>query len=172
MTNTQLDFCLFVSELSATYAIPCCLNPGNISPFTSNLTCHWMTPTEGLLFTETNSFSKWLRLQRAPLPHFFMSHHRKNSPTGQFISVHCSVMSDSLQPHGLQHARPPCPSTTSGVYSNSCPLSLWGYPIISSSVVPFSSCLQSFLTSGSFQMSQLFSSGGQSIGASASTSVL
>ena len=81
-------------------------------------------------------------------------------------------MSDSLRPHGLQHARPPCPSPTSGVYSNSCQLSRWCHPAISSSVVPFSSCLQSFLASGSFPMSQLFTSGGQRIGVSASASVL
>ena len=83
-----------------------------------------------------------------------------------------SVVSDSLQPHGLQHTRPPCPSPTPEVYSNSCPLSRWCHPTISSSVVPFSSCLQSFPASGSFQMSQFFPSGGQSIGVSASTSVL
>ena len=81
-------------------------------------------------------------------------------------------MSDSLWPHGLQHTRPPCPSPTSGVYPNSCPLSRWCHPTISSSVVPFSSCPQSFPASGSLQMSQLFASGGQSIGVSASTSVL
>ena len=83
-----------------------------------------------------------------------------------------SVMSNSLWPHGLQHARLPCPSPTPGVYSNSYPLSRWFHPTISSSVIPFSSCLQSFPTSGSFQMSQLFASGGQSTGISASTSVL
>ena len=83
-----------------------------------------------------------------------------------------SVVSDSLWPHELQHARPPCPSPTPGVYPNSCPLSQWCHPTNSSSVSPFSSCLQSFPTSGSFQMSQLFSSGGQNIGVSASTSVL
>ena len=81
-------------------------------------------------------------------------------------------MSDSLQPHGLQHARPPCPSPTPGVYSHSCPLSWWCHPTISSSVIPFSSCLQSFPASGSLQMSQFFTSGGQSIGVSASTSDL
>ena len=81
-------------------------------------------------------------------------------------------MSDSLWPHGLQHARPPCPSPTPGVDSNSCPLSRWCHPTISSSVVPFSSCLQSFPASGSFQMCQFFLSGGQSIGVSASASVL
>ena len=83
-----------------------------------------------------------------------------------------SVMSDSLQPHESQHARPPCPSPTPRVYSNSCPSSGWCHPIISSSVVPLSSCPQSFPASGSFQLSQLFASGGQSIAVSASTSVL
>ena len=83
-----------------------------------------------------------------------------------------SVMSDSLRPHGLQQARPPCPSPTPGVYPNSCPLSWWCHPTISSSVIPFSSCPQSFPISGSFQTSQLFTSGSQSIGVSASTSVL
>ena len=83
-----------------------------------------------------------------------------------------SVMSNSLQPHESQHARPPCPSPTPGVYSNSCPSSWWCHPAISSSVVPFSSCPQSLLASGSFPMSQLFTWGGQSVGVSASTSVL
>ena len=83
-----------------------------------------------------------------------------------------SVVSDSLWPHELQHARPPCPSPTPGVHSNSCPSSWWCRPAVSSSVVPFSSCPQSFPASGSFQMSQLFASGGQSIGVSASGSVL
>ena len=93
---------------------------------------------------------------------------------GTFSSVQfsCSVMSDFLRPHGLQYTRPPCPPPTSGVYPNSCPLSRWCHPTISSSVVPFSSCLQSFPASGSFQMSQLFTSGSQSIGVSASASVL
>ena len=81
-------------------------------------------------------------------------------------------MFDSLRPHGLQHARPPCPSPTPGVYSYSCPLSRWCHPTFSSSVVPFSSCPQSFPASGSFQMSQFFTSDGQSIGVSASASVL
>ena len=82
-----------------------------------------------------------------------------------------SVVSDSLQPHEPQHARPPCPSPTPGVQPHPCPLSWWCHPIISSSVVPFSSCPQSFPASGSFQMSQLFASSGQSIEVSASTSV-
>ena len=83
-----------------------------------------------------------------------------------------SVMSNSLWSHGLQHAWPPCPSPSPRACSNPCPLSQRCHPTISSSVVPFSSCLQSFPASGSFQMSQLFTSGGQNIGVSASTSVL
>ena len=89
-------------------------------------------------------------------------------------SVHLifSVMSDSLRPHGPQHTRPPCPLPTPRVYSDSCPLSRWCHPTIASSVVPFSSHLQSCPASGSFPMSQFFTSGGQSIGISASASVL
>ena len=83
-----------------------------------------------------------------------------------------SVMSNSLQPHESQHARPPCPSPTPRVYPNSCSLSWWCHPTISSTVVPFFSCPQSFQASASFQMSQLFTSGGQNIGVSASISVL
>ena len=84
----------------------------------------------------------------------------------------CLVVSNSWRPHGLQHARLPCPSPSPGTCSNSCPLSRWCRPIISSSVISFSSCLQSFPASGSFPMSWLFSSGGQIIGVSASTLVL
>jgi len=83
-----------------------------------------------------------------------------------------SAVSHSLLPYGLQHARLPCPLLSPRSCSNSCPLSWWCHPIISSSVLPFSSCLQSFPASGSFPMSQLFTSGDQSIGASASASVL
>ena len=83
-----------------------------------------------------------------------------------------SVMSDSLWPHGIQHARHPCPSPTPRIYSNSCSSSWWCHPTISSSVIPFSSHLQSFPASGSFPMSLFFTSGGQSIGASASASGL
>ena len=83
-----------------------------------------------------------------------------------------SVVSDSLQPHGLQHARLPCPSPPPRAYSNSCPLSQWFHPTISPSVIPFSSCLLSFPASESFQMSQFFESGGKSIGVSVSASVL
>ena len=92
--------------------------------------------------------------------------------TVQFSQFSHSVMSDSLWPHELQHARPPCPSPTSRVYSNSCPSSWWCRPAISSSVVPFSSCPQSLPASGSFPMSQLFAWGSQSAAVSASTSVL
>ena len=83
-----------------------------------------------------------------------------------------SVMSNSLWPHGLHQARPPCPSPTLRVYSNSCPLSQWCHPTLSASVIPFSSHLQSFPASGSFLMSQFFAWGGQSTGVSASASVL
>ena len=100
-------------------------------------------------------------------PFFTITNIQMNS-----VQFSCSVVSDSLWPHKPQHARPPCPSPTPGVYPNSCPVSQWCHPAISSSVVPFSSCLQSFPTSGSFPMSQLFTLGGQNIGVSASTSVL
>ena len=92
----------------------------------------------------------------------------------QFSSVQfsCSIMSNSFQPHESQHARPPCPSPNPGVYSNSCPSSRWCHPAISSSVIPSSSCPQSFPASGSFPMSHLFSWVGQSTGVSASASVL
>ena len=88
------------------------------------------------------------------------------------VQFSCSVVPNSLRPHGLQHARPPWLSPAPGVHSNSCSVSWWCHPTISSSVIPFSSRLQSFPASGSFQMSQLFTSGGQSIGVSASASVL
>jgi len=92
--------------------------------------------------------------------------------THYLVQFSRSVVSDSLPPHEPQHARPPCPSLTPGVHSNSCPLSRWCHPTISSSVIPFSSCPQSFPVSKSFPVSQLFAWGGQSIGVSASTSVL
>ena len=117
--------------------------------------------------------------QTIPLPHathenqFKISHKSKhknaNYKTSQFSH---SVMSDSFRPHGLQHIRPHCPSPTLGAYSNSCPLSQWCHPTISSSVVPFSSCLQSFPASGFSPVSQFFKSGGQSVGVSSSASVL
>ena len=88
------------------------------------------------------------------------------------VQFSCSVMSNSLRPHELQHTRPPCPSPTPWIYPNPCPSSWQCHPAISSSVVPFSSCSQSLPASGSFPMSQLFASGGQSIGVSALASVL
>ena len=88
------------------------------------------------------------------------------------IQFSCSVASDSLWPHRLQHVRLPCPSLTHGAFSNSCPSHWWCHPTISSSVVPFSSCLQSFPASGSFPMSQYFASDGQTNGVSASARVL
>ena len=104
----------------------------------------------------------------------------KSPASGIFVSPYINLRYDfvvqllscvSLWPHGLQHARLPCPSPIPGIHSNSCPLSRWCHPAISSSVIPFSSCLQSFPASGSFLMIWLFISGGQSIGASASASV-
>ena len=117
---------------------------------------------------------------------YFSSKKKINTITfTQFIDILCdililkssvqfsrSVMSNSLQPHGLQYARLPCPSPTPWAYWNSCPLSWWCHPTISSSVIPFSPHLQSFPTSGSFPMSQFFKSGGQNIGVSVSASVL
>ena len=88
------------------------------------------------------------------------------------VRFSCSVVSDYLRPNGLQHARPPCPSPTPGVYSNLSPLSQWCHPTISFSVIPFSFRLQSFPASGYFQMSQFFASGGQRIGITASVKVL
>ena len=94
------------------------------------------------------------------------------NPMNSSVPFCHSIVSDSLRPFELQHARPPCLSPTAGVYPKPCPLSRWCHPTISSSVVSFSSCPQCFPASGSFQMSQLFTSDGQSIGVSASTSVL
>ena len=109
-------------------------------------------------------------VQSALHPLFTYSH--TSHPYRVFSSVSASVVSDSLRPHGLQHARPRCPSPTPGTCSNSYPSSQWCHPAISSSVVLFSSCLQSFPASESFPMSQFFTSGGQSIGTSASALVL
>ena len=125
-----------------------------------------------------------LKLEFHKLPRPFPAFNSKSSPAQicpllsssnkhdcLLLLFSCSVMSDSLQPHGLQHPRLPCPSSSPRACSNSCPLSQRCHPTISSSVTPFSSCLQSFPASESFLMSQLFTSGGQYIGASASASV-
>ena len=95
-----------------------------------------------------------------------------SSPQYSLVQFSHSVMSDSLQPHESQYATPPCPSPTPGVYSNSCPLSWWCHPTISSSVASLSTCPQFFPASGSFLISQFFTSGGQSIGALASVLIL
>ena len=124
----------------------------------------WQNPISIMIFKKSH---RKLEIERN-IPNINMDNYGKPISSVQFS---CSVMPDSLQPYELQHARPPCPSPTPRVYPNSCPLSRWCHPTISSSVVPFS-CLQSFPASGSFQMSQLFASGGQNIVVSASTSVL
>ena len=123
-----------------------------------------MEPREEYSRKRKEQIEKWRRS---------MGTHKEADVSG-FSSVQFShsVMSNSLRPHEPQYTRPPCPSPTPGVYPNSCPLSWRCHPTISSSVVPFSSSVQSFPVWGSFQMSQLFSSSGQSIGVSASTSVL
>ena len=126
------------------------------------------------------SFGHWKPLQACPLsfghnPIFFFLFFFfffELFLTFSSVQFSRSVVSDSLRPHELQHARPPCPSPIPGVYSNSCPSSRWCLPAISSFVVPFSSCPQSLPASGSFPMSQLFAWGGQSTGVSASASVL
>ena len=107
------------------------------------------------IYIHTHRYTKWNIIQ-----------------TFSSVQLSCTVVSVSLRPHGPQHARPHCPSPTPGACSNSCPSSWWCHPTISSPVIPFSSCLQSFPTSGSFPMSQFFASGGQSIGVSASASIL
>ena len=130
------------------------------------------------------SFCVWQKLS-VLLPHSFdiSEHHHKDSLSCEWllsasanittlsVQFSHSVMSNSLWPHGLQHARLPCPSTTPGACSNLCPLSRWCHPTIPSSVIPFS-CLESFPPSRSFPMSQFYASGGQNIGVSASASVL
>ena len=111
----------------------------------------------------------WEPAGQLGLPGLFWAHRHPTVSSAQFSR---SVMSDSLRPYGPQHSRPSCPSPTSKIYSNLCPLNQWCHPTISSSVIPFSSCLQIFPASWSFPMSQFFASGGQSIGVSASTWVL
>ena len=109
--------------------------------------------------------SPWIAIWKVPSK-------KKKAVSQNSVQFSHSVVSNSLRPHESQHARPSCPSPTPGVYPDSCPSSLWCHPAISSSVIPFSSCSQSFQASGCFPVSQLFSSGGQSIGVSASASAL
>ena len=138
--------------------------------------------------TQTHHFSHQISLTAGKKdPHIFLKETSLNSSKGKpritakvtisFLTSSFSFSSvaqscPTLWPHEPQHARPPCPSPTPRVHPNPCPWSWWCHPTISSSVVPFCSCPQSFLTSGSFQMSQLLASGGQSIGVSVSASVL
>ena len=149
-----------------------------------NHTFKWILPATWIslevhspLVPERNSalLTPWFWPRETSL-HFkvcvILSYHPLNQCNSSSVQFSHSVMSDSLQPHEPQHARPPCPSPTPRVHPNPCPLSWWCHPTIISSVIPFSSCPQSFPASGSFQMSQLFASGGQSTGVSASTSVL
>ena len=147
-----------------------CLQPRGLS--LTRLLCPWDSPHKNtwvgchaLLQRILPTQGSNLDLPQGKQILYHLSHHGS-------VQFSHSVVSDSLQPHGVQHARLPCPSPTPGVYSNSCPLNRWYHPTISSSVTLFSSCLQSFTASGSFQMSQFFESGGQSSGASASASVL
>ena len=127
----------------------------------------WYTCSLG--YSSRKSWCNWL-MTLSSLPSFHS--HLTISTLSLSVQFSRSVMSDSLWPHELQHARPPCPSPTPGVHPNSCPSSWWCHPAITSSVIPFSSCPQSLPASGSFPMSQLFTWGGQSIGVSASASVL
>ena len=113
-----------------------------------------------------SKFGKLSSGHRTGKGQFSFQSQRKAMPKDAQVQFNRSVVSNSLWPHGLQHARPPCLPPTPGIYSNSCPLSQWCHPTISSSVIPFSSDLQSFPASGSFQMSQFFTSGGQTIGLS------
>ena len=128
----------------------------------------WRQEEKGTAEDEIVGWNHWLN------EHEYAQPQGEGEGLGSLSSVQFSrsVMSRSLWPHGLKHASPPCPSPTPGVYSNSHPLSRWCHPTISSSGVPFSSCLQSFPASGAFQMSQHFASGGQSIGVSTSASIL
>ena len=119
---------------------------------------------------QENNRCHWQQLQE--LHHKQTTFFTEQNVRVQFSQFSRSVMSDSLLPHELQHARPPCPSPTPGTCSNSCPSSGWCHPTISSSVIPFSSHFQSFSASGSFSVSQFFTSGSQSVGVSSSASVL
>ena len=123
-----------------------------------------------LVYSDQQRSLSWILRCHQPSVNSPSSWWRHGRRVGGFIQFSCSVVSNSLWPHGLQHARPPCPSPAPAVHPNPCPLSWWCHPTISSSVVPFSSCPQSSPALGSFQMSQFFASGGQSIGVSASAS--
>ena len=133
-----------------------------------------MSCSENVLNNNLNSSKRFKSMSVKDLLFFLLLSEQSVAyfPTWDSVQFSRSVVSNSLWHHGLQQARLPCPSPTPRACSNSCPSSQWCHPTISSSVIPFSSWPQSFQASGSFQMSQLFASGGQSIGVSASTSVL
>ena len=132
----------------------------------------------GLIFLQCKGLSRVFSNTTAQKPQFFgvqpslCPTHMATVKAISSVQFSRSVMSDSSKSHESQHTRPPCPSPTPGVHPTPCPLSWWCHPTISSSVVPYSSCTQSFPASGSFQMNQFFASGGQSFGVSATTSVL
>ena len=131
----------------------------------------WKDPLEKGMATHSSILAWLIRWTEEPGGLQSMDSQRVGHKWVTNIQFSCSVVSPSFQPNGLQHARPLWPLPTPGVYSNSCPLSQWCHPTISSSVVPYSSCFQSFPASG-FPMNRLVTSGGQSIGVSASASVL
>ena len=147
---------LFVITWTAACPVHSC--PWNSPGKSTRIGCHFLL--QGVIPTWRSN---------PGLPHCRQILYQLNHSSVQFS---CSVVSDSLWPHEPQHATTPCPSPTPGVYPNPYPLSRWCHPTTSSSVVPFSSCPQSFPASGSFPVSQLFLSGGQSIGVSASASAL
>ena len=165
----------YLSKLLGLVQLPCFLLSGNITYSSTSQEAHSRFPSRHLLACLLNvhdpqdsypgsrlfSSSQLLALPRLAL---FLPYYS--------VQFSHPVVSNSLQPNGLQHTRPPCPSPTPGAYSNSRPSSWWYHPTVSFSVAPFSSCLQSFPASGSFPRSQSFTSGGQSIGALASASVL
>ena len=145
-----------------------CSLPGSFCPWGFSRQEYW----NGLPFPPPGDLSNSMIEPRSPT---LQAGSLPPEPLGKPMYRHqfiCSVVSNSLRPHGLQHARPPCPSPTPGACSDLCPSSQWCHPAISSSVIAFSSCPQAFPASGSFQMSQFFASGAQSVGVSASASVL
>ena len=144
-------------------------NNHRLSPFSPN-SCPWKVG--GGQWTGAWGFTGWV-LHWCEMKMWEEASAWRNSMTViSSVQFSCSVVFDSLQPHELKHARPPCPSPTPGVHPNPCPLCWWCHPTISSSIIPFPSCPQSLPASGSFQVSQFFVSGEQSTGVSASASVL
>ena len=150
------------------------LHVNNLIQLTATSTDRYFLISVSILsyFTKKKKWIKILKILQIATEKIFSKYHNGNICIASSIQFSHSAVSNSLQPHGLQHAKPHCPSPAPKVYSNSCPLTRWCHPTISSSVIPFSSCPLSLLASGSFQMSHLFESGGHSMGVSASTSVL